>query len=35
MGKEKVTLHYFGAEECKGDGIERLLTAAYMELTTK
>ncbi len=35
MGKEKVTLHYFGAEECKGDGIEKQLTAAYMELTTK
>jgi|GEM_PF-2806270 hypothetical protein len=35
MGKEKVTLHYFGAEEWKGDGIERPLTAAYMKLTTK
>lgn len=35
MGKEKVTLRNFGAEECKGDGIERPLTAAYMELTTK
>ena len=35
MGKEKVTLHYFGAKEWKGDGIERQLTAAHMELTTK
>ena len=35
MDKEKVTFRYFGAKECKGDGIGRPLTAAYMELTTK
>lgn len=35
MDKEKVTLHYIGAKKCKGDGIEKPLTVAYMELTTK